>query len=360
MKRIFFRICKLIDYFFIGFSYLASKRLVAVLVVLLFLSLIQVSTGFREELLLKEQDMMYENVDSGIKSYTEKEFASSNKGPAALILEECYKRGLDVENNLEIQNLILELEAFFSSQDMLFSFLYQDLYTGFTVSYNEESSIFTASTIKAPAMIYFYEQASLGRINLDEKLLYDGSFYSEGSGVLKTKEKGTSYSVLELIQYAIHDSDNIAYAMLMNRYGREEILKFWQDKGTKNIFTLDTIWGVTSARDAAIYMRELYQFYLNDDVYGEQLMNYFKEAEWKMITNMEGEFNTANKGGWSNQTFHDVAIVFEENPYILVVMSEAGEANYLTLFQEVSRMVGKLHDTYWKYKEDTCGQIHQY
>ena len=96
--------------------------------------------------------------------------------------------------------------------------MYKDIYTGFTVSYNGEAPIFTASTIKAPAMIYLYEMASLGEVDLNEELTYTRGYYSDGSGVLKTKSFDTKYSIDTLIGYAIHDSDNAAYAMLMNRY----------------------------------------------------------------------------------------------------------------------------------------------
>lgn len=110
-------------------------------------------------------------------------------------------------------------------------------------------------------MIYLYKKASTGEIDLNEKLLYNGNFY--------------------LINYTIHDSDNIAYAMLMNRFGRKNIYNYWKEKGTKNIFMYDAIWETTSANDAVIYMEELYKFYIENDEYGNKLMEYFKNAEWK-------------------------------------------------------------------------------
>ena len=114
---------------------------------------------------------------------------------------------------------------------------------------------------KLQAMIYLYKKASTGEIDLNEKLLYNGNFY--------------------LINYTIHDSDNTAYAMLMNRFGRKNIYNYWKEKGTKNIFMYDTIWETTSANDAVIYMEELYKFYIENDEYGNKLMEYFKNAEWK-------------------------------------------------------------------------------
>ena len=353
---------KILDYFFIGFSFLASKKVVAILVVCLFISLLQVSTGYREELIKKEQEMFYEKGNPNIEYYNEelnKIEVDQNIAISEVIA--CYQNGLSEDKvSAEIKSYAEELKSLYDKDNAYFSFLYQDIYSGFTVSYNESSPIFTASTIKAPGMIYLYEMASKGEIDLNEKLVYSSNFYSGGSGVLKTKEVGTSYSVEELIQYAIHHSDNVAYAMLMNRFKRENVLNFWTGLGTKNIYTLNTIWGVTSAKDAAIYMRELYRFSQENKEYGSKLLEYFKNAEWKLLTNKNGEFNTANKGGWSGDAIHDVAIVFEENPYILVVMSNLGERSYANLFKKTSELVGSLHEEYWKYKKELCGNINLY
>lgn len=343
-----------------------SKKIInqytlAILVICLFISLLNVSTGYREELLKQEQQMMYEKKNPiGITTYQEKK-SKLIEDSAIETQISCYQTTNTEElKNTVVGEYISKLNQLFQSNNNYFSFLYQDLYSGYTVSYNEESPIFTASTIKAPAMIYLYEEASRGKIDLNEKLTYTSNFYSGGSGILQTKSVGTSYTIEQLIQYSIHDSDNIAYRMLMNHYGRKNILNYWQNLGTKNIYTLDTIWGVTSAKDASIYMKEMYRFSKENDTYGKRLLKYFKEAEWKLITNKDGTFNTANKGGWSGTAIHDVAIVFEKNPYLLIIMSNTGESNYQYLFQTTSKLVGQMHEEYWKYKVQKCGSINLY
>ena len=209
-------------------------------------------------------------------------------------------------------------------------------------------------------MIYIYELASQGKIDLNEQLTYTSNYYSGGTGVLKNKPTNTTYTVEELLQYTIYNSDNIAYRMLMDKYRRENILNFWQEKGTKEIFQENTIWGYMTANDASIYMRELYNFYLNDEIYGKALMEHFKKANWKLISDKDNIYNTANKGGWSGTTIHDVAIVFDENPYILVILSKLGEQEYYYLFNNTSKKVGILHEKYWKYKVDYCSNIKLY
>lgn len=356
------KITKILNYFFSGFSFLASKKVIAILELSLFIALLDITTGYQEELKKKELDMITEKQEIKVNTYTqEKNDFYENPSTAADELMNCYKKKVESKDlNEEINTNIKKIEDLFNENNEHFSFLYQDLYSGFTVSYNEESPIFTASTIKAPAMIYLYELASKNEIDLNEELVYTSNFYNGGSGILQTKPQNTSYKVEELIEYAIHDSDNIAYAMLMNRYGRENILKFWSELGTKNIFTLNTIWGVTSAKDASIYMNELYRFYQEDKIYGKKLMEYFQNSTWKLITNKEGYFNTASKGGWSGKAIHDVAIIFEKNPYILVIMSNTEESNYTYLFNNTSKLAGNLHEAYWKYKQEECSKIKQY
>lgn len=240
-------------------------------------------------------------------------------------LFDCYQGNINLDVvPSELLDTIEGLEKLYGNNSKYFSFLYQDFFSGFTVSYNVDGAIFTASAIKAPAMIYIYEMASLGKIDLNERLVYTSNYYHGGTGVLKNKAVNTSYTVEELIQYTIYNSNNIAYKMLMDKYGRENIYAFWKEKGAVNIFEINTIWGYMSTNDARIYMKELYRFYKENEEYGGRLIEHFKKATWKLITDKNGEYNTANKGGWSGTAIHDVAIVFDENPYILVVLSNLG------------------------------------
>lgn len=359
MKVILIKIKEIFIKILLFFKSLYNKYVLTVLIFLLLINLLNVTTGYREEIQKQEQKMTYEkNNPLGITTYQEGNNKNILEKSAIETKVSCYKDVDPTEiTNTKVGEYITKLKQLYQSNSNYFSFLYQDLYSGYTVSYNEEAPIFTASTIKAPAIIYIYEEASQGKIDLNEKLTYTSNFYNNGSGILKTKQPGTSYTVEELIQYTIHDSDNAAYAMLMKRYGRKNALNFWQSLGTKNIFTLDTIWGVLSAKDAAIYMKELYRFSRENSTYGPRLINYFKEAGWKLNTNKDGIFNTANKGGWNGTTIHDVAIVYEDNPYILAIMSNTGESDYPYLFATTSKLVGQLHEEYWKYKSEKCDKL---
>lgn len=263
------------------------------------------------------------------------------------------------EMSSTIKNNINTLENLFNQSNNHFAFKYTDIYTGFTISYNENQGIFTASTIKAPMAIYLYEQSEQGLIDLEEKLTYTSSYYSEGTGILKTRKFNQEYTIRELISYAIIHSDNAAHNMLMDKFGRENMYNFWNKKGTKLIFKENSNWGIINANDATIYMKELYDYYSADTKSSNELMKNFTNVTFKPLSNKEGKKNTANKSGWSGSVFHDVAIVFEKNPYILVVLSNLGEGDnsYSSLFSKTSNLVGQIHEEYWKLKYSMCQEI---
>ena len=270
----------------------------------------------------------------------------------------CLKEEVKIDNLSDKAKLSIKtLENLYNQSNNYFAFKYTDIYTGFTISYNANQEIFAASTIKAPMAIYLYNQAELGNIDLEEKLTYTSSYYNSGTGILKNKAFNKSYTVRELISYAIIYSDNAAYNMLMDRFGRENMYNFWKDKNTTSIFRLHTNWGMVNANDATIYMKELYDYYNTNTILANELMQNFQKVVFKPLSNASGKKNTANKSGWSGTAFHDAAIVFEDNPYILVVLSNLGYTDYNYLFNLTSKVVGNLHEEYWNVKYEMCKDI---
>ena len=157
------RISKIFNYFFIGFSYLTSKKLIAVLIIILFVSILKVSFGYKEELMVKEEELMliendviFEKGNPNINYYNQ-EVEQINYGDGMAITNyfKCYQESVNIEGLPDnILGYINKLKELFDENEKYYSFYYEDLFSGFTVSYNEEAPIFTASSIKGPAMIY--------------------------------------------------------------------------------------------------------------------------------------------------------------------------------------------------------------
>ena len=106
-------------------------------------------------------------------------------------------------------------------------------------------------------------------------------------------------------------------------------------------------------------MSELYRFYTANDEYGNQVMNNFLNATPKFIKGKNG-YKVANKSGWNGSVIHDVSIIFADNPYIIVALSNTGNGNYTAYFNKANDLAYKLHTEYWKYKMSLCNDIKQY
>ncbi len=282
------------------------------------------------------------------------------KNIAASTLVSCINSRVDIKNLPDnIKDIIKEINNYYKSDNRYYAFKYQDIYTGFTVSYNENGSIWGASTVKAPLSTYIYELASEGKTDLNKELEYKSRHYVDGTGKIKNMEKGTQFTIRDLVGYSIKNSDNIAYIMLLEEYGRENVLSFWENLGTETIFTTNTNWGNITAYDAGIYMNELYNYYLKDTDDSNELMNYYLNATFKPLNG--GKYRIANKSGWANEVIHDVGIVFADNPYVIVALSKLGDSDdYQSYFNIVSNFASRLHQEYWKYKMEMCTSIVQY
>jgi len=301
-------------------------------------------------------------LEDEVKIYKDEEIDDEIlKKEAASELISCISSSVDMNKIPDsINSIVKEINNYYNQSNNHFAFVYKDLFTGFTVSYNEDQSIFAASSIKAPTDIYIWEMASSGKVNLDEILTYTSGYYNSGSGVLKNKKVNTKYSVRTLLEYSTVTSDNAAHNMLMDKYGRENMLSFWKEKGTKTIFRSNTNWGSTSGYDAMIYMEELYKFYVNNSEYGDDVMKNFINSYPKFLKG-KNDYKVASKSGWSGSALHDVSIIFADNPYIVVALSNLGDTGYYTsYFNTANDLAYRLHTEYWKYKMDMCNDIRQY
>ena len=91
-----------------------------------------------------------------------------------------------------------------------------------------------------------------------------------------------------------------------------------------------------------------------------KLLNNFLNSHPKFIKG-KNNYKIASKSGWAGSAIHDVSIVFADNPYIIVALSNLGDKDYyMSYFNKANDLAYKLHTEYWKYKMELCGNINQY
>lgn len=99
-----------------------------------------------------------------------------------------------------------------------------DLATGSYVDINGGNAWPSASTIKIPILVAFFQDVDAGKIRLDEILTMEREMVAGGSGNFQFKPAGTTYAALEVATKMITISDNTATNMLIARLGGMEAL----------------------------------------------------------------------------------------------------------------------------------------
>ena len=219
------------------------------------------------------------------------------------------------------------------------SFYYESLETGMEYKHNEEARYRSASTTKLPVVLAAYQMAAEGRLNLEGEVEYiEEEFWHDGSGRIRYAEDGTLYTFRELVWHAVHFSDNVAYKMLraendwyMHPYIRRINAVFVNE---------------FNAGEVAVYMREVYRFAKDNGELGAEFLSFFVNTYFESrIPAALPHLKVAHKiGSWTvEEIYHDAAVVFDEDPYVLVIMTYGEENNNSSFFVELTELLHKRH-----------------
>lgn len=130
---------------------------------------------------------------------------------------------------------------------------------GSMLSWNAERPWYLASTVKVPVAIAVLERIAAGRLALDHTVQLLPSDFVDGAGDMKGRAPGERFSVAELIEKSLENSDSIATDMLIRLVGIEELnrrLQRWTGGGFGPITTLLQVrydaYGLLSPRVASL------------------------------------------------------------------------------------------------------------
>lgn len=228
------------------------------------------------------------------------------------------------------------------------SFYLVNLEDSMTVGYNADRQFQAASAIKAPYALFCYGQIRDGKGSLQTSIQYTGKYRSGGTGILKTRAVGGMYSIQALLYNALHYSDNAAYKMLVDRFGRTGYNAMLKSLGCKNLTLADgKYWGTLSAHDLGIVWQEIYRFKDNGSGLRNEFFTTLKFGNTNIIHKKLKEYDVAHKDGWTDTAYHDAGIVFTQHPYVMVVLTQSG--GNAADSQYVSSMVRQLDNLMKEY-----------
>jgi len=243
----------------------------------------------------------------------------------------------------DYSNLQSELQSYLSTRPGQWSVYVQDLSSGQSMGINAATAYDAASTIKLPLILYLYEQAAQGKVDLNTQLTYTSQYYEQGSGILQGQPFGGQYTLRQLASLAIKYSDNVAKNMIQAYVGYNNLIAFMQSLGGQVTYKVngDTM---TSPQDMARYLGALLVFRDENPALGNEILNYMEHSVYDpsgLPQELPAGVVVAHKMGALNDKWHDVGIVFAgDRPYIITVFSQNGwEDASLQTIADVSRIV---------------------
>lgn len=231
------------------------------------------------------------------------------------------------------------------------SIKYRDIKTGYTYSYNSDRVYYAASTIKSLDALYIYSKAAKGEINLDDTVKYTTAY---GASKEMSKYKiGSNVSLRNLVKYAVTVSDNTAHEMLIKYIGKSTLREFGYSLGAKNTLAGDDF-GNISVDDGIIYMNAIYEFIQNNGELGEELKSYFVNSELNDLKFTDKGISAATKYGEYSPNFHNIGIVYDNNPYTVAILTTELAGNNEEKIRNMSSKIYELHRLYNDNRINSC------
>ncbi len=238
------------------------------------------------------------------------------------------------------------------------SVFYYDLLSGDEYGFNENEVRDSASLAKIPYLLAVLEETAAfesqfdgepdysgenAKYDLSAEWVYDSAtMFKYGSGVLFEKPDGTVCTIEELFSLSFRNSDNIAYAQLKERFGYQSYYDLLARLGI-DVPSPDERF--LTAREYGVILAEAYRFISGGSRLGEFMKNEMESAILSSIIAMSYPPKTvAHKYGWDVHAYHDMGIVFEENPYIIVIMTDCDTGGYTvdSFFGDIVRHINEL------------------
>lgn len=221
-----------------------------------------------------------------------------------------------------------EIAAFLEDEDTVVAYYFRDLNNGPWFFYNAPYRFEGASLNKVPILITFLKAAETYPEILDKKILYKGDLEVPDEEFNRSLILGDEYTVQELLEAMIINSDNTSYQLL-----EEYAIKNKLDPSIYDTFEylgLDKDENFVTVTQYSTLLRVLYNAeYLNMEMSSKALEMLSKtKFEEGLVKNLPEEITVAHKYGvrWfvesNEKQIHDCGIIYKgERPYILCVMT---------------------------------------
>ena len=200
---------------------------------------------------------------------------------------------------------------------------FKDLTSGKTFGIQEDMPVAAASTVKVPVVLYAANLVAQGKLSWNERLTYETSRdWRGGAGSMQfTAKDGDTFSIRELSEKAIRESDNVAWKMLERRLGLENIAAFMRDAGGLHVYPN---WqNISTAKDLVAYMLATLRFAEDRPDVGDDILHWLSNTIWNTgLNRFIDEVEVGHKEGDVTGVSDDMGVVYADHPYLIAIMSK--------------------------------------
>lgn len=247
----------------------------------------------------------------------------------------------------EITNLQSELNTMLKKYNV--AVYYEDLNSGFDFKYSENEVIYGASLIKLVDALYLYDND----IDFNNTMKYESKYIKASSKGMDTRTIGEEVTLKDLMNYALSVSDNTAHVMLVDYIGYNTLRDYGRSLGATAI--LNGVggekYGNQTASDTNIYLKRAYEIMTEED--GKYLKE-FMSNDYQNHLFLENEKDIAHKYGSYSNYFHNIGIVFDENPYTISILTMHGNGNYKEVINNIHKKINEMHLVFRNNRKTTC------
>ena len=257
------------------------------------------------------------------------------------------------ELSSELIDKITELDNYIKNNYNI-SVKYEDITTGFNYYYKPNEMYYAASTIKLLDALYIYAKAANKELDLKTTITYKQSDVISDSKGMKQHKVGDKISLRLLVKYAIIYSDNSAHQMLISYIGFNNLKEFGNELGATSTLVGGDNFGYINANDAIIYLKYAYNFINNNSVLGSELKGFMIEAEENGIKYDGLNLDVAHKYGFYKNYYNDIAIIYDNKPYLLAILTLHGNDDYFNITFDISKRINEIHNMFKENRSNSC------
>lgn len=208
-------------------------------------------------------------------------------------------------------------------KEWVFGIAVTDPLTGQKYVKNENEVFDAASTAKVPILATLYEQITAKKISEDEKVtITDSDIEDYGTGTIRYKKTPITYTVRELAELMIKQSDNTAASVLATKVGRKNLAEYVKRIGMNNTNIPEN---TTTPADLNIMLSHIFSMKNTDPQVAGTILNIMTDSafEARLPAMLPKDVIIAHKIGTGVAQIHDVGIVLLSNrPYIISVFTK--------------------------------------